>query len=63
MKQRKPTSLFLPLLWFIATGLWGISFFRTLASGSGGYLLQGATALACLLLAVINLRRYLRDRR
>lgn len=63
MKQRKPPNLFLPLLWFIAAGLWGVSSFRAFTNGTGGHLVNAAVALACLILGIVNLRRYLRSRR
>ena len=62
MKQRKPTTLFLPLLWFIAAGLWGATCFRAVMNGTGGYLIHGAVTILCLVLGLINLRRFLRDR-
>jgi len=61
MKQRKPTTLFLPLLWFIAAGLWGATFFRALANGNGSWV-HAAVAIACLILGIVNFRRYRRDR-
>ena len=62
MKQRKPTTLFLPLLWFIAAGLWGATFFRALSNGAGGSWVHAAVAVACLILGIVNFRRYRRSR-
>lgn len=65
MKQRKPTPLITPVLWFITTGLWTITFCRNLSrNGVSGLLyLQGATVLVSLAAALMNLYRYRRDRR
>ena len=50
MKQRKPTPLITPVLWFITTGLWTTTFCINLSRGgrSGSLLLQGATVLVSL---------------
>jgi len=65
MKQRKPTPLFIPVLWFITTGLWAVTFCRNLAHGgnSGSPLLQAAVVLVSLAAALVNLHRCRRDRR
>ena len=65
MKQRKPTPLITPVLWFITTGLWTITFCRNLSHGgnSGSLLLQAATVLVSLAAALMNLHRWHRDRR
>ena len=65
MNRRKPTPLFVPVLWFITTGLWTITFCRNLSHGgdSGSLLLQAATVLVSLAAALINLHRCRRDRR
>jgi uncharacterized membrane protein len=62
MKQRKPANLFLPLLWFIAAGLWGATFFRALSNGNGSWV-HAAVAALCLILGIVNFRRFLRDRK
>lgn len=65
MKQRKPTPLVVPVLWFITSGLWTVTFCRNLSHGgdSGPLLLQAATVTVSLAAALINLYRYRRDRR
>ena len=63
MKQRKPVPRFVPILWFITTLLWTITFCRNLAHGgtSGSLLLQAATVLVSLAAALVNLHRCRRD--
>lgn len=60
MKQKK-TPLFVPVLWFITTGLWTITFslnwFRHSLS-EGIVLLQGIVVLVSLAAAIANLRLY-----
>lgn len=65
MKQRNPTPLVVPVLWFLTTLLWTVTFCRNLSHGgsSGLLLLQAATVLASLAAALMNLHRYRRDRR
>ena len=65
MKQRKPTLLITPVLWFITTGLWTVTFSLNLSrgiTGPGLLMLQGATVLVSLGAALTNLYRYRRDR-
>lgn len=63
MKQRKPVPLFVPILWFITTLLWTITFSLNLArNGVSGLLyLQGATVLVSLAAALVNLHRWHRN--
>ena len=65
MKQRKPTPLITPILWFITAGLWTITFCRNFSRNgtSGLLLLQAATVLVSLAAALTNLHRYRRDHR
>ena len=64
MKQRKAVPHFVPVLWFITTLLWTITFCRNLSHNgtSGSLLLQAATVLVSLAAALVNLHRYRRDR-
>ena len=63
MKQRKPVPRYVPILWFITTLLWTITFSLNLArNGVSGLLyLQGATVLVSLAAALVNLHRCRRD--
>lgn len=65
MKQRKPGPLFVPVLWFITTALWAVTFSINLSQNgvSGLLYLQGATVLVSLGAALANLYRYCRDHR
>lgn len=61
MKQKKKTPLIVPVLWFITTGLWTITFSINLIHFSlseGIVLLQGIVVLTSLAAAIVNLRRY-----
>lgn len=61
MKRKKKTPLIVPILWFITTGLWTITFSMNLLRFSlseGIVRLQGIVVLTSLAAAIINLRRY-----
>lgn len=61
MKQKKKTPLIVPILWFITTGLWTITFSINLHRNSfsdGLVLLQGVVVLTSLAAAIVNLHRW-----
>lgn len=63
--MKKPMPLFVPVLWFIATAFWCITFSLGLFWGTtppGLLLLQGLCVLTSLAAAIVNLLRYRRGR-
>ena len=61
MKDTKKIPLFVPVLWFITTGMWTVTFcinFRQIGLEEPLVWLQGATVLASLAAAVANTIRY-----
>ena len=68
MKQNKPkkTPLYVPVLWYITTLMWTITFCvnysRLLYSGEGLVILQGMTVVASLAAAVANTIRYMKTK-
>lgn len=61
MNQKKKTPLFVPILWFITTGLWTITFSINLhrySLSEGIVVLQGLVVLTSLAAAIVNLCRW-----
>lgn len=58
--NRRKTSVWVPVLWFIATGMWTITFFITLSHGFLSekiVILQGLTALISLAAALVRYKK------
>lgn len=63
--MKKPMPLFVPVLWFITTAFWCVTFSLGLCWGTtppGLLLLQGLCVLTSLAAAIVNLQRYRRSR-
>lgn len=65
-KEQQKTPLYVPVLWYITTLMWTITFSVNLSrlpySGEGLVILQGMTVLASLAAAVANTMRYRRTK-
>ena len=65
-KKQKKTPLYVPVLWYITTLMWTITFFvnysRLPYSGEGLVILQGMTVVASFAAAVGNTVRYLKTK-
>ena len=65
-KKQKKTPLYVPVLWYITTLMWTITFFvnysRLPYSGEGLVILQGMTVVASFAAAVANTVRYLKTK-
>ena len=68
MKKKEPqkTPLYVPVLWYITTLMWMITFFvnysRLPYSGEGLVILQGMTLVASFAAAVANTIRYMKTK-
>ena len=68
MKKKEPqkTTLYVPVLWYITTLMWMITFCvnysRLPYSGEGLVILQGMTVVASLAAAVANTIRYMKTK-
>ena len=64
--EQKKTPLYVPVLWYITTLMWTITFFvnysRLPYSGEGLVILQGMTVVASFAAAVANIVRYLKTK-
>lgn len=64
--EQKKTPLYVPVLWYITTLMWTITFFvnysRLPYSGEGLVILQGMTVVASFAAAVANTVRYLKTK-
>ena len=65
-KDQKKTPLYIPVLWYITTLMWTITFSvnysRLPYSGEGLVILQGMTVVASLAAAIANTIRYQRTK-
>ena len=65
-KEQQKTPLYVPVLWYITTLMWTITFSVNLSrlpySGEGLVILQGMTVLASLAAAIANTVRYLKTK-
>ena len=65
-KEQQKTPLYVPVLWYITTLMWTITFSVNLSrlpySGGDLVILQGMTVLASLAAAIANTVRYLKTK-
>ena len=65
-KEQQKTPLYVPVLWYITTLMWTITFCVNLTRlpyiGGGLVILQGMTVLASLAAAIANTVRYLKTK-
>ncbi len=64
--EQKKTPLYVPVLWYITTLMWtitfGVNYSRLPYSGEGLVILQGMTVVVSFAAAVVNTVRYLKTK-